>query len=60
MPPREMSINRTQIHPLKTQVKNISETLSSIKVSYDEHVENMSDSNKIITKFDTARKENEE
>ena len=60
MSPREMSINKTQIHPLKTQVKKNSETLSSIKVSYDEHVENMSDSNKIITKFDTARKENEE
>ena len=48
----------TLIHPLTLQVKDNSETLSSMKVSYDECIEKISYYNKTITKFDTSRKEN--
>ena len=50
----------TQIQSLKLQVKDNSETLSSMKSSYDERLDRIRNNNKTSTKFDTARKENEE
>ena len=55
-----MSINETHLQPLALQVKDNLEALSSMKVSYDECLDKISNNNKITLKFDTARRETEE
>ena len=59
--------NETQLQPLSLHVKEISskqgdqtKLLSKFTATYDERLENMRNNNKLSTKFEISRTENEE
>ena len=56
----KMSTNKTQLHPLKLQIKENLEAQSSMKLSYNECLKKIINNNKITLKFYTPRKYTEE